>query len=151
MLSCSPVYVAALVVDCGKWCVLAAGSLHFVLCYLGLSGGLVYGDMRTVHATVAEFALSPYLTDSCSPSGALPEESFLSPRWLTALSCRGLGGDGDAGSLLAGVLSPELDAGVQQYRQRHCCYTMSAPQPPQPPRKNQNARNKTQNNNTHKG
>ena len=33
-------------------------------------------------------------------------EKFLSPRWLTAVRCRGLGGDEDAGSSLQDVLSP---------------------------------------------
>ena len=41
---------------------------------------------------------------------ALREKSFLGLRWLTAVSCRGVGGDGDAGSSLQGVLSPEVSA-----------------------------------------
>ena len=47
-------------------------------------------------------------------------------------SGRGRGG-GDAGSLLPGVLPPELVACVGAYRQRHVSYITSEPQPPQPP------------------
>ena len=58
-------------------------TIRLVLCSLRLSAGLGYGQVCTIDASVAILALSPYLTDSCSPSGRCLGRVFGSPRWLT--------------------------------------------------------------------
>ena len=86
-------------------------EVDFVL----LFGVSWYGEVCTVDASVVRWWHVEIWTPlhEPPPSGshlfavrAFPHKGFLSPRWLTAVSCRGLGGDGDAGSSLLGVLSP---------------------------------------------
>ena len=97
-MSCSLVDVAALVVDIAVVC---AMLVVLVMTRLVLSACLGCGAMCTVDAPFAVFALSPPCDRQLFAVRALPEKSFLSPRWLTPVSCRGFG-DGDARSLTPG-------------------------------------------------
>ena len=73
----------------------------------------VFGEVCTVDASVASVARGNLdFTVICSPPGRFRRRVFGSPRRFTAVSCRGIGSDGDARSLLPGVVSPELGACV---------------------------------------
>ena len=102
--------------------------------FLSIVGRL--GVSRSAHSRCFSCGIcpEPLVSDSQPPAvRALPEWSFLSPRWLTPASCRGLRGDGDAGSSLRGVLSPELSACIGAYGETHTSYTSSAStSPPHP-------------------
>ena len=69
-------------------------TIRLVLCSLRSWAGFGNGEVCTVDASAAIFAVSPLLVTVV--------KSFFSPRWLPAVSHRGLGDDGDAGGYTPG-------------------------------------------------
>ena len=123
ILSCSPMDVAALVVDNGS-------GMCSLVCKLRYSSCCV----PCLHSRcfICGICPDPLVSDSqLFAVRALLEKSFLSPRWLTPVICRGLGGDGDAGSSLPGVLTQELSACVGVYGETHTSQPQPQPQPQQ--------------------